>query len=121
MNIPSSVKVGVDSVILDCDYDLEGTSKKDLVVKWFLDHYNPYTPVYQWIFGRSPQIDKEAPIAKYIDLQYRASNDAHTMFRAMRLVRPNIDLSGNYTCKISTIEEEAVHEGSMVVYCEYSN
>lgn len=114
VDVPSSVKVGEDYVILDCDYDLENTSSRGLVVKWFLNNYDL---VYQWIYNTKPQAIE--PAMKYIDLEYRASEEPTSMYRAMKLVEPNIDLTGNYTCQISTFEDEVSEKRSMTVYGEY--
>ncbi|XP_011497441.1 PREDICTED: uncharacterized protein LOC105361858 isoform X2 [Ceratosolen solmsi marchali] len=111
VNIPEGVKVGEEYVILDCDYDLGNTSTKGLVVKWYLNNFDL---VYQWIYGSAPQaID---PASKYIDLHYKASHDPNTMYRAMKLKQPDIDLSGNYTCLISTFEDETSAKRPMTVY-----
>ncbi|XP_011705845.1 PREDICTED: uncharacterized protein LOC105461049 [Wasmannia auropunctata] len=113
INIPSAVKVGdVDYVILDCDYALENTSSHGLVVKWF---FNDNQVVYQWIYGKKPLADD--PAAKYVDLTYKASNDPFTEYRAMKLDKPGIDLTGNYTCVISTYADERTANASMVIYC----
>lgn len=112
INIPSAVKVGdVDYVILDCDYALENTSSHGLVVKWF---FNDNQVVYQWIYGKKPLADD--PAAKYVDLTYKASNDPFTEYRAMKLDKPGIDLTGNYTCVISTYADERTANASMVIY-----
>ncbi|XP_011636562.1 uncharacterized protein LOC105426860, partial [Pogonomyrmex barbatus] len=112
---PSAVKVGdVDHVILDCDYALENTSSQGLVVKWF---FNDNQLVYQWIYGRSPAADE--PVAKYIDIMYKASDDPLTKYRAMKLNKPGIDLTGDYTCIISTFADERMANISMVMYCKY--
>lgn len=113
VEIPSSVRVGEDFVILDCDYELQNTSNKGLVVKWY---YNNYELMYQWIYGSKPQAIESA--AKYIDLDYKASDDPNTMYRAMKLSKPNIDLSGDYTCQISTFQDEEEAKGKMIVYCK---
>lgn len=109
------MKVGeVDHIILDCDYSLENTSSKGLVVKWF---FNDDQLVYQWIHGRSPLADE--PAANYIDLTYKASDDSFTEYRAMKLDNPGIDLTGDYTCSISTFEDERTANASMIIYCKY--
>ncbi|XP_024878025.1 uncharacterized protein LOC112458564 isoform X3 [Temnothorax curvispinosus] len=114
INIPSAVKVGdVDHVILDCDYALENTSSQGLVVKWF---FNDNRVVYQWIHGRSPLVPADEPAAKYIDLTYKASDDPFTEYRAMKLDKPGIELSGDYMCVISTFEDERAANASMVIY-----
>ncbi|XP_070170571.1 uncharacterized protein [Polyergus mexicanus] len=112
INVPSAVKVGdVNHVILDCDYALENTSSQGLVVKWF---FNDDQVVYQWIHGRNPLADE--PATKYIDLTYKASDDPFTEYRAMKLDKPGIDLTGDYTCVISTFEDEKAANASMVIY-----
>ncbi|RLU20168.1 hypothetical protein DMN91_006775 [Ooceraea biroi] len=112
MNVPATVKASeTDYVILDCDYDLENTSSKGLVVKWF---FNNNEVAYQWIYGRHPQAAE--PAAKYVDLLYRASDDPYTEYRAMKLNKPGIDLTGEYTCVISTFADERIANASMVVY-----
>ncbi|XP_011159255.1 uncharacterized protein LOC105195521 isoform X2 [Solenopsis invicta] len=117
INIPSAVKVGdVDHVILDCDYALENTSSQGLVVKWF---FNDNRVVYQWIHGRNPVADES--VAKYIDLTYKASDDPFTKYRAMKLDKPGIDLTGDYLCVISTYEDERTANASMVIYSTEKN
>ncbi|XP_012224391.1 uncharacterized protein [Linepithema humile] len=112
INVPSAVKIGdADHVILDCDYALENTSSQGLVVKWF---FNEDQLVYQWIHGRYPLT--EEPAAKYVDLEYKASNDPLTQYRAMKLDKPGIDLTGDYMCVISTFEDERAANASMVIY-----
>ncbi|KAL6418916.1 hypothetical protein ACFW04_014137 [Cataglyphis niger] len=111
INVPDIIKVSNDYIILDCDYDLENTSSKGLVVKWF---FNTNQVVYQWIYGRHPLADE--PAAKYIDLTYKASDDPYTEYRAMKLNKPGIDLTGEYTCVISTFEDERTANASMIVY-----
>ncbi|XP_029675196.1 uncharacterized protein LOC115242795 [Formica exsecta] len=111
INVPDIIKVSNDYIILDCDYDLENTSSKGLVVKWF---FNTNQVVYQWIYGRHPLADE--PAAKYVDLTYKASDDPYTEYRAMKLNKPGIDLTGEYTCVISTFEDERTANALMVVY-----
>ncbi|XP_011068640.1 PREDICTED: uncharacterized protein LOC105154659 [Acromyrmex echinatior] len=112
INIPPTVKLNdTDYIILDCDYDLENTSSTGLVVKWF---FNTNQVIYQWIYGRYPLADE--PAAKYIDLTYKASNDPYTEYRAIKLNKPGVDLTGVYTCVISTYADERTANASMIVY-----
>ncbi|OAD57822.1 hypothetical protein WN48_01531 [Eufriesea mexicana] len=114
VNVPPTVKADdTDYVILDCDYDLENTSNKGLVVKWF---FNTNEVAYQWIYGRDPLAGDTA--RKYVDLKYKASDDPYTKYRAMKLNKPGIDLTGEYTCVISTFADERSASASMVVYYE---
>ncbi|XP_032667602.1 uncharacterized protein LOC116842462 isoform X1 [Odontomachus brunneus] len=112
VNVPAVVKAGdTDYVILDCDYDLENTSSSGLVVKWYFSSNELF---YQWIYGRNPQATELA--RKYVDLTYKASDDPYTEYRAMKLNKPGVDLTGEYTCVISTFEDERTANASMVVY-----
>ncbi|XP_033334484.2 uncharacterized protein LOC117225222 isoform X1 [Megalopta genalis] len=111
------VKAGeTDHVILDCDYDLENTNKEGLYVKWF---FNDNDLVYQWIYEMSPMAGELT--RNYIDLTYEASTDPYTKHRAMKLNKPGIDLSGEYTCFISTYEDEKKASASMLVYSTEQN
>ncbi|XP_076634331.1 uncharacterized protein LOC143348219 isoform X2 [Colletes latitarsis] len=112
VDVPKTVKVGkVDHVILDCDYDFENTPTKGLVVKWF---FNVNELAYQWIYGRNPLAGEL--MEKYVDLKYEASDDPYTKYRAMKLNKPGIDLTGDYRCVISTFADERSANASMVVY-----
>lgn len=113
--MPATVKTGEhDYVILDCDYEFEDTSKEGLVVKWF---FQGKELMYQWIQGRDPQADES--VVKYVDLTYKVSDDPYTEYRAIKLDKPGIDLTGEYTCVVSTHEDEKTANASMVVYCEH--
>lgn len=115
VNIPAMVKAGdTDYVILDCDYDLENTSSHGLVVKWF---FNGNEVTYQWIYGMSPLAGETA--SKYADLKYKASDDPYTEYRAIKLDKPGIELTGEYTCVISTFTDERIANATMIVYCKY--
>lgn len=115
VNIPSTVKAkDTDYVILDCDYDLEDTPSNGLVVKWF---FNANEVAYQWIYGRDPLAGDIT--RKYVDLKYKASDNPYTTYRAMKLNKPGIDLSGEYKCVISTFADEQSASASMLVYCKY--
>ncbi|XP_026670695.1 uncharacterized protein LOC108626522 [Ceratina calcarata] len=112
VNVPAMVKADeTDYVILDCDYDLENTPSNGLVVKWF---FNTNEVAYQWIYGRDPLAGDTT--RKYVDLKYKASDDPFTKYRAMKLNKPSIDLTGEYTCVISTYADEQSASASMIVY-----
>jgi len=84
------------------------------MIKWF---FNDNRVVYQWIYGKPPLADES--VAKYVDLTYKASDDPFTEYRAMKLNKPGIELTGNYKCVISTFEDERTANASMVIYCKY--
>ncbi|KAL1506120.1 hypothetical protein ABEB36_005544 [Hypothenemus hampei] len=99
-------------IILDCDYSLEFPKDEGLVVKWF---FNETTyPVYQWIPDAKPQ---ELRILKgRLDLSYRASEDRLKVHRALKIVKLGPELSGNYTCLVSTYSSEDRQTKRMSVF-----
>ncbi|XP_014297217.1 uncharacterized protein LOC103571936 [Microplitis demolitor] len=111
INVPPLLREGeADYVILDCDYDLENISSNGLAVKWY---FNDDNVEYQWIYGNEPQAD---PSASHIDLGYKASDDPYTMYRAMKLNNPTINLTGNYRCAVFTYQDEQIADANMIVY-----
>ncbi|CAG4956446.1 unnamed protein product [Parnassius apollo] len=115
--VPEIIQYGVqDAVILDCDYTY-GNNTSGLVVKWFFR--NKARPVYQWIVSQKPQ--DMGILRGRVDLAYRASSDPLKMYRALRIVKPNTDVSGDYTCVVSTFMEEDSRTKQMIVFVPESN
>ncbi|XP_014220511.1 uncharacterized protein LOC106648272 [Trichogramma pretiosum] len=111
VDIPYVVRAGSpDPVVLDCNYDLGNSKTQGLVIKWFVNQ----DVLYQWIHGKNPAGSDE--FQKYIDASYRASNDTRSEYRAVKLVRPGHELSGNIKCIISTIFDEVEAVRKMLVY-----
>ncbi|KAJ0179576.1 hypothetical protein K1T71_005288 [Dendrolimus kikuchii] len=115
--VPEIIQYGVqDAVILDCDYTL-GNDTSGLMVKWFFK--NNARPVYQWIVSQKPQ--DMGILRGRVDLTYRASNDPLKLHRALRIVKPNTDISGDYTCVVSTFMEEDSRTKQMIVFVPETN
>ena len=58
--------------------------------------------------------------ARHLDLDYAVSDtrDRFKRHRALLLRRPTLDLSGSYTCKVSTFTDEEIRRKSMTIYGE---
>lgn len=112
--VPEIIQYGVqDAITLDCDYNVTNTN--GLVLKWFFR--NKIRPVYQWIPGQKPQ---DLGILKgRVDLLYRASSDPIKMHRALRIVKLNTDISGDYTCVVSTFSGEDSKTKQMIVFGKF--
>ncbi|KAI8440570.1 hypothetical protein MSG28_001806 [Choristoneura fumiferana] len=80
-----------DSVILDCDFTTENVT--GLVVKWFF-------------------MDR----AQSLDLTFKVSNNVYTQHRALRILNPSTDLTGNYTCVVSTYLAEDKGTKPMTIF-----
>jgi len=110
---PSVVVNGTTPLlVLDCEYELSERDKYGLVVKWYFNR-NPF-PTYQWTPNSLPQ---DLGILKgRIDLNYQVSNDPFMKHRALAIRNPTVDLSGEYTCWISSFQSEAMARKNVTIY-----
>lgn len=53
-------------------------------------------------------------------LKYPSTDEPLHAYRAIKILRPTIELSGNYTCVVSTFIEEDRQTRSMLVYSKIS-
>jgi hypothetical protein len=118
--LPLVIKNGtMSNVVLDCDYALNdddyATNEKNpgaLVVKWFFN--NDPAPVYQWIHSKKPQ--GLGVLNGKLNLEYRISDDNATMYRALQIINPTTELSGEYKCTVSTFNDERSQTRKMIIY-----
>ncbi|KAH9416929.1 hypothetical protein DERP_014826 [Dermatophagoides pteronyssinus] len=119
-----------NSIIMDCDYQYDPEEDIKLVVRWF---YNDWPePIYQWIPGN---IDNNRYIGQsirpYFDMNFQIGDDKFTKYRAIRLMPSSqsqsqsqsqstlsfdLELSGNYTCVISSIMSQDSRQGQLIFY-----
>lgn len=118
LRVPAEVLNGTgEAVVLDCEYTLRPADlNSGLVVKWFFN--NGPTPVYQWIPHQRPQ--DFGILRGRLKLNYKASSHVDTMHRAMYIVNPTTELSGEYKCFVSTFDDEDFMIKKMIVFCKYS-
>lgn len=121
LRVPPHVKNGTDKpVVLDCLYTLRPDEQGDdtgLVVKWFFN--KSQKPVYQWIHHQKPQALGAFKDRLWLD--YRASDDNMTAYRALYIINPTVELSGEYKCIVSTNLDEDFSVKKMIVFGEYTN
>lgn len=55
-----------------------------------------------------------------LNLEYQASMDANSRYRALHIIKPGPDLSGDYTCSVSTFQSEDVRTKKMLVFGEWA-
>ncbi|XP_037072498.1 uncharacterized protein LOC119093624, partial [Pollicipes pollicipes] len=115
LSVPSTVLNGsVPSVVLDCLYALDtpNNTASGLVVKWY--HNRSPAPVYQWIPGYPPQAF--GLLRGHVNLGHVASEDPLMRHRAVQLIQPRPELSGEFTCKVTTWSGVASSTKRMVIY-----
>ncbi|KAL3270219.1 hypothetical protein HHI36_009275 [Cryptolaemus montrouzieri] len=108
LEVPEVVHLG-DPVVLDCDYTVEGD--EGLVVKWYFN--NTSTLIYQWIPNTKPLT--LGILRGRVNLEYSASSDTNSVHRALHITKPGPDLSGDYTCAVSSFSSEDKKTKRMLV------
>ncbi|XP_047507358.1 uncharacterized protein LOC125051198 [Pieris napi] len=117
IDVPLMVELGTEAVILDCQYTTKTPSPAGLVMKWFFN--GPSGLVYQWIPPLRPQVI--GLLKGKVDLNFKISEESLHAYRAIKILRPTTDLSGNYTCVVSTFTEEDSRTRAMIVYSPAKN
>ena len=121
LRVPPAVRSNSGSAaLLDCEYTFKpdewaADKYSGLVVKWYFNK-SP-SPVYQWISGQKPQ--GLGILKGKLDLSHRVSDHVATMYRALYIPNPTIELSGEYKCVASTFDDEDFMTKKMIVFGEY--
>ncbi|XP_023224014.1 uncharacterized protein LOC111625184 [Centruroides sculpturatus] len=115
-SVPRYVENGTeDSVILDCEYVYNENDIR-LVVKWFFNEN--LEPVYQWI----PELKirhTSGILQDRLDLNFSVNTvDAYSRYRALKVLDPTTELSGKYTCLVTSLAGQDSREQNMTVYGE---
>ena len=116
--MPELVELGSEDIVLDCDYDYREDEKYQLDIKWYFN--GEHTPFYQWVPGRmaKPQLIGDK-FKDHINLDYTVHQDAYKRHRALHIKKPTVELSGTYTCKVSTFRDEDIKRKRMMIYCKF--
>ncbi|CAG9860256.1 unnamed protein product [Phyllotreta striolata] len=114
LEVPEVIRHG-NPVILDCDFTLDD-NEQDLVVKWFFNK----ALVYQWIPSTKKRPQGLGILKDRLNLEYAASVDANSIHRALHILKAGPDLSGEYTCSVSTLQSEDIETKSMLVLGSFS-
>ena len=110
---PAVIENGsLSHIILDCPYTLDPGEEKSLVLKWYLNSHT--LPLYQWIPPSPPQ--GLGSMRHKLNLDYAVTTDPHQRHRALFILRPSIEMSGRYTCKVSTLENEEISSSNLIIY-----
>ena len=116
LTVPGVVEEGSENVLLDCNFSYNESEAEQLEIKWYFNQ-DP-APFCQWIAGKEdtkPQLIGNLFKDK-VDLSFTAGHTNHTKYRGLLLHKPSTSMSGTYTCKVSSLESEAVSEARMMVY-----
>lgn len=111
--VPGSMENGtVDSAILECDYLLDERDRSSLEVKWYFRH-DPI-PIFQWVPPNAPQVLNK--FRRFINLHYLVTDDPYTEHRAIHLQPISSELSGRYSCRVSSNYDDKIASKDMIIY-----
>lgn len=114
LSVPTWVENGTeDSVLLDCEYAYTERDDSQLVVKWFLN--DDPKPIYQWI----PELDTRHVSQRLkgrLNTDFTVTANHFTKFRALNLLRPTTELSGRYSCHVTSHSSQDQKSQLMTVY-----
>lgn len=117
LDVPGSIELGsTDEIILDCNFETD-TDEESLEIKWFFN--GDVQQIYQWIPESKKHGFGMGPLKDRLDLNYNITDDAKTMYRALKIRNITQDLSGNYTCKVSSFNNEDTETKQLIIYCKY--
>ncbi|XP_045137517.1 uncharacterized protein LOC123519904 isoform X3 [Portunus trituberculatus] len=111
LSVPRAVEANTTAVVLDCDFQVHEWERPGLVLKWYM---NKVHLVYQWIPPRAPQA--LGVMAGRIDTTFTVSRDPWAAYRALYIPRPHPMLSGQYSCTVSTFEDEDTESAHFLVW-----
>ncbi|XP_042907261.1 uncharacterized protein [Parasteatoda tepidariorum] len=114
LSVPRYLQNGTrDAIVMDCDYVYNENDLR-LVVKWFFE--DSLEPFYQWIPELKLKTTSEF-FKNRLDLNYSVNTmDDYSKFRALRIKRPSTDLSGKYTCLVTSLAGQDSREQTMTIY-----
>lgn len=119
--VPKIFELGTeDHILLDCDFEYEPSEKYQLDIKWYFN--NEPSPFIQWVPGQMsrPQLIDER-WRGHVNLNHSVHADAFMRHRALLLTNPTLDLSGIYTCKVSTFLDEDIRQKKLTIYAPASS
>lgn len=111
VKVPSMVRNATEPhVILDCIYSLNHSEKDGMILKWY---FNGKT-IFQWIPPSKPQ--GVGMMKGRINLDYEHSPDPYDRHRALFMHWPTTEMTGDYTCKVSTLQNDVTGTKRMTVF-----
>lgn len=119
ITVPRSVdNTTTEPAKLNCIFEYDQPSEanikdRELVVKWKL---NNSTVLYQWVYKGTPSVNKH--FKDYIDTRHEVSPDTKPTSMPLTIIRKSVDLTGQYTCLVTTITTEDSADAELQVYGE---
>lgn len=103
-----------EHLILDCEYEID-PDESMFVLKWL---FNGKT-IYQWIPPERPPFGFTA-MGRQINRTFTVNENPMHKHRALALVRPLKNFTGEYTCSVSTFQSLDMRTARMVMIGKFT-
>ena len=116
--LPDVVEEGENPVILECPFSFNDDEKLSLELNWFFGSSpEPFFKVSPGNVNNKPEIFGEIWQQK-IDLNFSLNkgDDDHQKFQAVKIVDPDVSMSGRYRCRVSSDLSDDEAEADMMIY-----
>ena len=104
---------------LTCSFNHSPEEYKELDMKWYFSAEEE--PFLQWVpsSGRQPQMIGQR-FKNRLGVQDRASNTSEgaRIEQIIRVERPSVHLSGDYTCKVASFFTEELYTHNLIFFGE---
>ncbi|CAL4114817.1 unnamed protein product [Meganyctiphanes norvegica] len=118
---PEVLKTGsLETLTLDCPFVMEEKDiPEHLTVQWMYNGYD--VNIYQWIPITDTKPQSLGPFKDRVNLEYEISSDPMYKHRALSLLNPTTELTGIYTCRVSSFEDDDKYlNRRVIIYSEPS-
>jgi hypothetical protein len=113
LNVPSTYIIeptNKSPLILDCEYNIDVDKEfHGFVLKWMFNN----APMYQWIPPRPPK--QFSAFKNSVNVTYEASPDHSQKHRAVYISKPTWNLTGQYSCSVSTFKSSDKKSASLQI------
>jgi len=101
-------------ILFDCDYDYKPDEDARLTVKWFRN--KEAEPFYQWLPELNVRHFADWIKALVNETFISDPHDPLKRYRSLLIKRLSMNLTGSYTCLVSSLANQDMQEASLVVY-----
>uniref|UniRef100_U5ENV7 Putative conserved plasma membrane protein n=1 Tax=Corethrella appendiculata TaxID=1370023 RepID=U5ENV7_9DIPT len=113
LNVPSAYILDdtsdeLEPLVLDCEYEIDD-SGSGFVLKWLLNDF----PIYQWIPSKKPHVMQS--FKGRVDTEYSVSDDRLHKFSSLSIIKPELNMTGNYACSVQTYFEHDKQSKHLVI------
>ena len=116
LTVPSMVELGSENILLDCDFEYNADERVQLDIKWYFS--GEEDPILQWVpsVSKKPQTIGQTFKNRLTVSQRSINGSKYKIEQKVRIERPSVHLSGDYTCKVATFFAEQNSSHNLLIF-----